>query len=65
MAGCGCGGSGGFETQFVAQDEVDPNYFWNGSNPAPTTIQSADDVPAPETPAGAKVWNPATGTTEP
>lgn len=65
MAGCGCGGSGGFNDGFVPAENIqDPSYFSTrteaDSMPSPADLIT--EVLAPTT--GARKWNPATGTEE-
>ena len=66
MAGCGCGGSGGYEGDGLVPAEMDPSYFSNrteaDSIPGAVTSDLAETLGIPQT--GAKRWNPDTGRTE-
>lgn len=66
MAGCGCGGSGGWEGDGLVPADRDPSYFSTRTEadamPGAITSQLADTLGI--TQRGAKRWNPDTGRTE-
>lgn len=66
MAGCGCGGSGGWEGDGLVPADRDPSYFSTRTEadgtPGQVTSDLAEVLGIPTT--GAKRWNPDTGRTE-
>lgn len=65
MAGCGCGGSGGYEGDGLVPADQDPSYFSTRTEDAaiPGSVTS-NLARLGITTGGAKRWNPDTGRTE-
>lgn len=68
MAGCGCGGSGGWDGDALIPADRDPSYFStrteDDSIPGSVTSDLAEAMQLPQGSVGAKKWNPETGRTE-